>query len=103
MTQMTTTVASKVSEAENKNVNDQLLERGPDIQTLGATAFDDLLASDEVVAAFALRIRECTGLLGATLEDITLDSPGNTDPSAECDEQGAAAVVAAEELLRGDA
>jgi hypothetical protein len=103
MTPMTTAVASKVSEAENKNVNDQLLGRGPDIQTLGATAFDHLLASDEVVAAFALRIGECTGLLGATVADITLDSPGNTYPSAGCDEQGAAAGVAAEELLRGDA
>jgi hypothetical protein len=100
---MTTAGASKVSEAENNNVNDQLLGHGPDIQTPGATAFDDLLSSDEVVATFALRIGECTGLLGATLEDITLDSPGNTDPSAGCDEQGAAAVVAAEELLRGDA
>ena len=103
MTPMTTAVRSKVSEAENNNVNDQLLGCGPDIQTLGATAFDDLLGRDEVVAAFALRIGECTGLLGATLEDRTLDSPGNTDPSAGCDEQGAAAVVAAEELLRGDA
>jgi len=102
MTPMTTAVASKVSEAENNNVNDQLLGRGPDIQTLGATAFDDLLACDEAVAAFALRIGECTGLLGATLEDISLHSPGNTDPSAGRDEQGAAAVVAAEELLRGD-
>jgi len=73
MTPMTTAVASKVSEAENH----KLLGRGPSIQTLGATAFDDLLASDEVVAAFALRIRECTGLLGAALEGITLDSPGN--------------------------
>jgi hypothetical protein len=100
---MTTAVASKVSEAENKNFNDQLLGRGPEIQTLGSTAFDDLLASDEVVAAFALRIGECTGMLGATLEDITLDSPGNTDSSAGRDEQGAAAVVAAEELLRGEA
>jgi hypothetical protein len=99
MTPMTTAVASKVSEAENKNVNDQLLRRGPEIQTLGATAFDDLLASDEVIVAFALRIGECTGLLGATLEDITLYSQGNTDPSAGRDEQGAAAVVAAEELL----
>jgi len=73
MTPMTTAVALKVSEAKNDN----LLGRGPSIQTLGATAFDDLLATDEVVAAFALRIGECTGLLGAALEDITLDSPGN--------------------------
>jgi hypothetical protein len=32
-------------------------------------------------------------MLGATLEDITMDSPGNTDPSAGRDEQGAAAVL----------
>jgi len=38
-----------------------------------------------------------------TLEGITLDSPGITDTSAERDKQGAAAVVAAEVPLRGDA
>jgi len=103
MRPMTKAVALKVLDAKNKNVNDQLLGCGPDIHTLRATAFDNLLANDEVVAAFAIQIGECTGLLGATLEDITLDSPGNTDPSAGCDEQGAAVVVAAEELLRGDA
>jgi len=38
-----------------------------------------------------------------TLEGITLDSPGeNTDPSAGRDEQRAAAVVAAEEPVRGE-
>jgi len=98
-------VALKVSQAENDNhnVNDQLLWRGPGIQTLGATALDDLLTSNEVVVAFARQTGECIGLLGATLDDITPDSPGeNTDPSAGCDELGAAAVVAAEELLRGD-
>jgi len=43
------------------------------------------------------------GLLGATLERITLDSPGeNTDRSAGCDEQRAASAVATEELLRGE-
>jgi len=73
MTPMTTAVGSKVLEAEN----DKLLGCGPSIQTLGATTFDDLLASDEVVAAFALQIRECTGQLGAASEEITLDSPGN--------------------------
>jgi len=101
---MTTAVASKVSQADNDNhnVNDQLLGHGPCIQTLGATAFDDLLTSNEVVVAFARQTGECIGLLGATLEDITLDSPGNTDPSAGRDEQRAAAVVAAEEPLRGE-
>jgi len=103
MTPITTAVASKVSEGGNNHVNDQLLWRGPDIQTLGATAFDHLLASNEVVAAFALRIGECTGLLGATVEEITLASPGDTDQSAGRDEQGAAVVVAADELLQGDA
>jgi len=73
MTPRTTAVASKVSEAEN----DKLLGRGQSIPTLGATVFDDLLASKEVVAAYALRIGECTGLLGAGLEDITFDSPGD--------------------------
>ena len=100
---MTTAVASKVSEAENDNVNDQLLGRGPGIQTLGATAFDELLGSIEVVVAFARQTGECIGLLGVTLEDITLDSPGDTDASTGRDEQRAAAVVAAEEPLRGDA
>jgi hypothetical protein len=52
---MTTAVASKVSQADNDNhtVNDRLLGCGPGIQTLGATAFDDLLCSIEVVVAFA--------------------------------------------------
>jgi hypothetical protein len=43
----------------------------PDIHLLGATAFDDLLASDEVVEAFAIRIDDCTGLLGACMEGTT--------------------------------
>ena len=43
----------------------------PDIQKLGATAFDDLLASEQVVGTFFLRVGDCTGLLGATMEGIT--------------------------------
>jgi len=43
----------------------------PDIQILGATAFDDLLASQQVVGTFFLRVGDCTGLLGATVEGIT--------------------------------
>jgi len=43
----------------------------PDIQMLRATAFDDLLASEEVIGTFFLRVGDCTGLLGATLEGIT--------------------------------
>ena len=99
MTLITTAVASKVLEAENNNVEDQLLRCSPDIRTLRATSFDDLLASEEVIAPLALLIGECKWLLGGTLEDITMDTPGTSDPSAGCDEQGAAAVVAAEELL----
>jgi len=98
---MTTAVASKVSQADNDhhNVNDQLLGCGPGIQTRGATAFDNLLRRSEVVVAFARQTGECIGLLGVTLEDITLDSPCDTDPSTGHDEQGAAPVVAAEEPL----
>jgi hypothetical protein len=40
--------------------------RGVIIETLSATAFGDLLASEEVARAFALRIEDCIGLLGAT-------------------------------------
>jgi hypothetical protein len=43
----------------------------PDIQILGSTAFDDLLASEQVVGTFFLRVGDCTGLLGATVEGIT--------------------------------
>jgi hypothetical protein len=43
-------------------------ETGPDIQTLSATAFEDLCSSDEVSDTFSLTLGECTGLLGATTE-----------------------------------
>jgi len=43
----------------------------PDIQILGGTAFDDLLASEQVVGTFFLRVGYCTGLLGATMEAVT--------------------------------
>jgi len=43
----------------------------PDIQIHGATAVDDLLASEQVVGTFFLRVADCTGLLGATVEGIT--------------------------------
>jgi len=72
----------------------------PDIEILGATAFDDLLASDETIETFALRIGECSGLLGATMEVTTLEDPGEIEtinPKRWTSEQGAAAVVAAEE------
>jgi hypothetical protein len=41
-------------------------ETGPDIQTLSATAFEDLCSSDEVSDTFSLTLGECIGLLGAT-------------------------------------
>jgi hypothetical protein len=43
----------------------------PNIQILGATAFDDLLASEQVIGTFFLRVGDCTRLLGATVEGIT--------------------------------
>jgi hypothetical protein len=43
----------------------------PDIQTLRATAFDDLLASEQVIGTCFLRVGDCKGLLRATLEGIT--------------------------------
>jgi hypothetical protein len=96
---MTTVVATNVSEAEN----DKLLGHGPGIQTLRATTFNDLLTSIEVVVAFSQQTGECIGLLGVALEDITLNSPDNTDRRVGLDQPRAAAVVAAEELLSGDA
>jgi hypothetical protein len=71
----------------------------PDIEILGATAFDDLLASDETIEPFALVIGECSGPLGSTMEVTTLENPGEietTNPKHWTSEQGAAAVVAAE-------
>jgi hypothetical protein len=84
MTHMTMGVALKISEAEN----DKLLVRSPDIETLWGTTFDNLLASDEVVTAFALQIGECTELLWVTLEDITLDSEGNKTQALEVTSRG---------------
>jgi hypothetical protein len=65
---------------ENKpplDAHEKLPQRGegtpaPDIQLLGATTFGNLLASDEVVEAFALQIGECTGLLRANAGTTTL-------------------------------
>jgi len=104
MTPMTTAVASKVPEAENDIINDQLLGRGPGKQTHGATAFDNLQTSNEVVIAFTQQIGECIGLLGETLEGSTLDSPvENTDQSAGRYNHRAVVVVVAEAQLPGDA
>jgi len=44
----------------------------PEIQILGVTGSDNLLASEQVIGKFCLRVGDCTGLLGATVE-------GNTD------------------------
>ena len=43
----------------------------PDISILGTNAFDDQLASEEVVWTFFLRVGVRIGLLGATVEVIT--------------------------------
>ena len=43
----------------------------PDIQILEPTAFDNLLAGEQVVGTFFLRVGDCTGMLGATVEGIT--------------------------------
>jgi len=40
----------------------------PDIQILGATAFDHLLAGDEVAETVFLRLGDCTGMFGVTGE-----------------------------------
>jgi len=72
----------------------------PDIEIFGATAFDDLLASDETIETFALRIGECSGLLRATMEVTTLEDPGEIETINRkrwMSEQGATAVVTAEE------
>jgi hypothetical protein len=56
------------------------------IQFIEATAFDDLHASNEVVAAFAKRIDEGTGLLGASTmsEGVTSENQvGRTPVDAE--------------------
>jgi len=42
-----------------------------DIQILGGTAIDDQLASEQVVRTLFVRVGDCTGLLGVTVEDIT--------------------------------
>jgi len=64
-----------------------------DIQILGATAFDNLPASDEVAETFFLLLGDCTGMLGATGERSHEQGeyPRRLDVRA-----GAAAVVAAD-------
>jgi len=75
----------------------------PDILILGATAFYDLLASDETIETFYLWIEECIGLLGTTMEVTTWGNPSEIKTIYQkswSSEQGAAAVVAAEEHSR---
>ena len=43
----------------------------PDIQRVGATAFDNRLASQQIVEKFFLRVDDCTELLGASVEGIS--------------------------------
>lgn len=101
MTLIIVTVASKDSEADNDNhnTNYQLLQNGAVKWTFRATTFNNVLARNEVIVALAQKMGECTGLLGVSLEVIISVSPGDTDPSTGCDELGAVAVVAADELL----
>jgi hypothetical protein len=67
---------------------------GVSIETLSATAFGDLLASEEITRSFALSIEDCIGLLGATVE---WTHEKGEYPRILDDRAGAAAVVAAEE------
>jgi hypothetical protein len=71
----------------------------PDILILGATTFDDQLASEQVVWTFFLRVGVRTGLLGVTVESISSGEIGTRHWTGE---QGAAAVVAAEERPGGN-
>jgi hypothetical protein len=71
----------------------------PDILILGANAFDDQLASEEVVWTFFLRVGLHIGLLGVTVESISSGEIGTRHWTGE---QGAAAVVAAEERPGGN-
>ena len=71
----------------------------PDILILGTNAFDDQLASEEVVWTFFLRVGVRIGLLGVTVESISSGEIGTRHWTGE---QGAAAVVAAEERPHGN-
>jgi hypothetical protein len=82
---------SPLPECAEETTND---ESPLDIQLLGVTACGHLLASEEVVEAFAIRLGEYPGLLGASLEGIT---EGEGNPRMLNAGAGAAAVVAAEE------
>jgi hypothetical protein len=66
----------------------------PDIEILGANAFDDQLVSEEVVWTFFLIVGVRIKLLEVTVESI---SSGQIGTSHGTDALGAVAVVAAEE------
>jgi len=84
-------------------VNDQSLGRSLDIHRLGATTFNDLRCSNDVVVARTLLIGEYIELQRATLKGITQDWPGGyKDPGAGRDERVAAAILAVADHLRGD-
>jgi hypothetical protein len=82
---------SPLPECSEESTND---EPPSDIQLLGATAFGHLFASEEVVEAFAIRLGDCQGFLGASLEGIT---EGEGNPRMLIVRAGAVVVVAAEE------
>jgi hypothetical protein len=83
--------ASPLPQRGEENTND---EPPPDITLLGATAFGHCLATEKVVEAFAIRLGEGQGLLGASLEGIT---GGEGNPRMVNARARAAAVVVAEE------
>jgi len=61
------------------------------IQILGVTAFDDLLASEEVVWTFSLRVGVRIGPLGVPVESISSGEIGTRHWTGE---QGATAATA---------
>ena len=65
-----------------------------DESILGTNAFDDQLASEEVVCTFFLRGGVCIGLLGVTVQSISGDEIGTRHRTGE---QEATAEVAEEE------
>jgi hypothetical protein len=67
------------------------------IQILGATAIDDLLASEQVVWTFFLRVGVRIGLLGVTVESISSGEIGTRHWTGE---QGAAAATARKRFPR---
>jgi len=50
-----------------------------DMETPRATAFDALLASNDTIETFTLRIGECSRLMGADMEVTTSDDPGQIE------------------------